>query len=57
MSSKKNLKNKVRKIHDNEVYMFKNGLATVPGCWGRYHQPITITLTEFEELISKGEEQ
>ena len=44
----------VYKKHDEEHYVFKNGIATVPGV--RYkRKPMTITLKEFNELTKEGQ--
>ena len=42
---------KIMKRHDGELYIFKNGVAKVPGCTFM-GKPVTITLKEFKELAS-----
>jgi hypothetical protein len=37
------------KKHDGETYIFKNGIAKVPGCsWKK--RPVMIPIKEFKEL-------
>jgi hypothetical protein len=38
-----------KRCRDGELYIFKNGVATVPGMYIN-KAPVTITLKEFNEL-------
>jgi hypothetical protein len=41
------------KTYDGERYLFKNGIAVVPGC--RFQgKPMTITIKEFNELSQEA---
>lgn len=44
------LKTELKKRHEGETYIFKNGVATVPGMRHKSGKPYTITLKEFKEI-------
>ena len=46
------LKTEIKKKHEGETYVFKNGVAIVPGMRDRKGKPYTITLKEFKEMTS-----
>ena len=51
MKFKPKMTKKIKK-HEGDTYIFKNGVAEIPGM--RYRstrKPYTITLKEFEELL------
>jgi hypothetical protein len=45
---KRNTRN-IIKTYDGEKYFFRNGVATVPGCYFQ-KKPMKITIKEFNEL-------
>jgi len=48
----------VMKKHDGETYIFKNGVAKVPGMVNKNtRKRLTITLKEFNEFAKTGELQ
>ncbi len=44
------------KKFDEKTYIFKNGVAVVPGCFmgrGRDRKPMTMTMKEFNEVTKE----